>query len=334
MDTLNRILHDLGAPLLNLFNPGFGLSVFFLASSFFVVAAIYIASRRRARRNFKRFLRYALPMRLFLHRSSLLDYRYYVINGALRALTYGSLIVGSEVWSRLVITALTGIFGPGGDHAAASYAVTALTTVVFVLAFDLGYWFCHWLLHRYNFLWEFHKVHHSAEVLNPFTAFRSHPVEDLLSFNMISLATGSAYGAIVYAFGAGAQQFTLLQMNVVMLVYYLTIFHLRHSHVWLPVRGALAYVIQSPAHHQIHHSVEKEHAGKNLGFCLSLWDWIFGTLFIPEEERRFRFGIGQEGLEFNSVARLYALPFIRVGQSLGRKLRFAKREPAEAAEKL
>jgi sterol desaturase/sphingolipid hydroxylase (fatty acid hydroxylase superfamily) len=305
---------------LNLLDPGFGLSVIYLASSFVVVAAVYLASRRRVRKNLVRFLRYALPARLLLHRSALLDHHYYVINGILRALIYGSLIVGSEVWSRLVMAALTGIFGPRREAATANYAVAALTTIDFVVAFDRGYWFSHWLLHRFNFLWEFHKVHHSAEVLTPFTAFRSHPVDDLLQFNMMSLATGAAYGVIVYLFGAGAQQFTLLQMNVVMLVYYLTIFHLRHTHVRLPVRGGLACVIQSPAHHQIHHSVEKQHAGKNLGFCLSLWDSIFGTLFIPEEEQRFRFGIGKKGQEFNSVARLYARPFIQVARSIGGKL--------------
>ena len=111
----------------------------------------------------------------------------------------------------------------------------------FVVAFDLGYWISHWLLHKSSLLWEFHKIHHSAEVLNPFTAFRSHPVEDLLSFNLISLATGTSYGVLVYVFGAAAQEFTLLQMNIVMLVFFLTIFHLRHSHVWLPVRGLLAW---------------------------------------------------------------------------------------------
>ena len=43
-------------------------------------------------------------------------------------------------------------------------------------------------------------------------------------------------------------------------------------------------------------------------------------MFIPEEERRFRFGIGKEGQEFNSVARLYARPFIQVARSIGGKL--------------
>jgi len=35
------------------------------------------------------------------------------------------------------------------------------------------------------FLWEFHKVHHSANVLTPITAFRVHPVDTWLFANMI-----------------------------------------------------------------------------------------------------------------------------------------------------
>ena len=320
MDGLHFLLSGLTAPLSSLLNPSFGLSIFYLLSSFVVVAGVYAGTRRRVRGNLVRLFRYALPRKLLLHRSALLDYRYYFINGALRALVYGWLIVGGEVWSRLTLACLVGIFGEHPVDATASYAVAALTTLIFVVAFDLGYWVSHWLLHKSALLWEFHKVHHSAEVLNPFTAYRSHPVEDLLSFNFISIATGSSYGGLVYIFGTNAQPFTLLQMNVVMLMYFLTIFHLRHTHVWLPVRGALAYVIQSPAHHQIHHSVEAQHVGKNLGFCLSLWDWIFGTLFIPEHERRLRFGIGTEGGEFRSVAQLYLRPFVQVARALVRRL--------------
>jgi hypothetical protein len=46
--------------------------------------------------------------------------------------------------------------------------------------------------------------------------------------------------------------------------------------------------------------------------------------------RRFRFGIGEEGREFNSVARLYALPVI-VAQSIAHMLRLAHRQPVEGA---
>jgi sterol desaturase/sphingolipid hydroxylase (fatty acid hydroxylase superfamily) len=327
MDRLHEIVEAFAAPFRSLINPSFGLSVFYLLSSFVFVALVYVATRRRVRGNFVRFLRYALPKRVLLHRSALLDYRYYVVNGVVRALIYGSLIVSAQAWSALATAGLSGLFGPGNPGGAVTGGIVALTTVVFVVAFDLGYWISHWLLHKSALLWEFHKVHHSAEVLNPFTAFRSHPVEDLLSFNMISLVTGASYGVLVYVFGPGAQQLTLWQMNILMLVFFLTIFHLRHSHVWLPVRGVLAYVIQSPAHHQIHHSIEREHVGKNLGFCLSLWDWVFGTLFIPEHERRLRFGIGKESREYSSIGRLYLRPFVRVGQRLMRRAGLGAVEP-------
>ncbi len=32
-------------------------------------------------------------------------------------------------------------------------------------------------------------------------------------------------------------------------------------------------MIYSPAHHQIHHSTNPDHFGKNLGAFLTLWDW-------------------------------------------------------------
>jgi hypothetical protein len=61
-----------------------------------------------------------------------------------------------------------------------------------------------------------------------------------------------------------------------------------------------------------------------------LWDWIFGTLFIPEHERRMRLGIGKEGREFNSVARLYALPFVRVARNIGQRLNVLQSSPPPA----
>ena len=49
-------------------------------------------------------------------------------------------------------------------------------TVTLFLAYELGYWLNHYVPHRVPFLWEFHKVHHSATVLTPLTNFRVHPV--------------------------------------------------------------------------------------------------------------------------------------------------------------
>ena len=110
-------------------------------------------------------------------------------------------------------------------------------------------------------------------------------------------------------FGEKAQPLTLLETNIIFFVYFLTIFHLRHSHLWLPIRGWMGYIIQSPAHHQIHHSTAPRHIGKNLGFSLSLWDWAFGTLYMPDKREALEYGLGAESADFASVKDLLLQPF-------------------------
>jgi sterol desaturase/sphingolipid hydroxylase (fatty acid hydroxylase superfamily) len=48
--------------------------------------------------------------------------------------------------------------------------------------------------------------------------------------------------------------------------------------------------VHSPAHHQIHHSTDPRHFDRNLGYALSIWDWAFGTLWVPERRGRVRLG--------------------------------------------
>ena len=59
-------------------------------------------------------------------------------------------------------------------------------TIVVFLAFELGYWFHHYLSHRIPFMWEFHKVHHTAEVLTPVTIFRVHPLDTVVYYNILA----------------------------------------------------------------------------------------------------------------------------------------------------
>ena len=35
----------------------------------------------------------------------------------------------------------------------------------------------------------------------------------------------------------------------------------------------------------MHHSDNPKHFDKNFGSCLALWDWMFGTLYVPQKER-------------------------------------------------
>ena len=54
--------------------------------------------------------------------------------------------------------------------------------------------------------------------------------------------------------------------------------NLRHSHVGIQYWKWVEYIFISPAQHQLHHSIAKEHHDKNFGAALAIWDWLFGSL--------------------------------------------------------
>jgi sterol desaturase/sphingolipid hydroxylase (fatty acid hydroxylase superfamily) len=93
-------------------------------------------------------------------------------------------------------------------------------------------------------------------------------------------------------FGDTAYQYVLSGNNIILVVFVHLYIHLQHTHMWIAFRGALGRVFVSPAHHQIHHSTNPVHFNKNLGSCLAVWDWLFGTLHVPAKEReKLTFGV-------------------------------------------
>jgi sterol desaturase/sphingolipid hydroxylase (fatty acid hydroxylase superfamily) len=160
------------------------------------------------------------------------------------------------------------------------------------LAYELGYWFNHWLSHKVPFLWEFHKVHHSAEVLTPLTNFRVHPVYAVIFANILAFSAAVANGLGHYLFGDTTHQFALADTNIILVLFIHAYVHLQHSHMWIAFRGLAGRIFISPAHHQVHHSENPKHFNKNFGSCLALWDWMFGTLYVPAKKReKLTFGV-------------------------------------------
>jgi hypothetical protein len=53
----------------------------------------------------------------------------------------------------------------------------------------------------------------------------------------------------------------------------------------------LEHIVISPAQHQIHHSRAVEHHDKNYGEVLAIWDWMFGTLYVPNGRETIDFGL-------------------------------------------
>ena len=68
----------------------------------------------------------------------------------------------------------------------------------------------------------------------------------------------------------------------------------------------------SPAHHQVHHSTNPAHFNKNMGSCLALWDWMFGTLYVPNKEpKKLSFGVDPDDDSVHTITGAYVDPFVR-----------------------
>jgi sterol desaturase/sphingolipid hydroxylase (fatty acid hydroxylase superfamily) len=218
----------------------------------------------------------------------------YFLHGVLVLIAYGMFEATSEVWRASTVSALAALAGAEPRLHAPHAIVGSLTTMLQIIALDLGYWALHYCFHKVPVLWELHKVHHSAEVMTPLSEWRQHPFEFIAFANVLTMTTGSVYGAMSWLFGAAAQPFTLFQINALFVMHLLTFHHLRHSGVWIAATGGLGRVFHSPAHHQIHHSTDPRHFDRNLGYALSIWDWAFGTLCVPERPLKVHFGVAGE----------------------------------------
>jgi sterol desaturase/sphingolipid hydroxylase (fatty acid hydroxylase superfamily) len=285
----------------------------------------YYFWRRRSRGrpiSARGFIRSIFPRRIVWSASSRIDMTMWALNGLALAGGYGYLAVGNVFCRDATLAALDTGLGARQPAHWPGWTVLLLATLVELLAYELAYWFGHFLFHRIPALWEFHKVHHSAEELTALTELRQHPVEILVFMNLIAIATGSVFGVMTYVFGPGVQPFTLLNGNILLMLFLVSYGHLRHSHMWIAFTGVAGRILQSPAHHQIHHSDNPAHFEKNLGFALALWDWIFGTLYVPRPEREsVHFGVGATEGEYSSVAGNYFHPFLRFGEHAARWLR-------------
>ena len=243
-------------------------------------------------------LRAVFPRRLWASRSGRADIGFFLFNSFLAGLLFSWAILSAHVVSRTVNGGLTGGFGALSPTVLPEWLCALILTLAVFLAYELGYWLDHYLSHRIPFLWEFHKVHHTAESLSPLTNFRVHPVDSLVFVNILALVMGATGGTMNYLFGKSITSFSLFNVNALVLVFTYLLDHLHHTHFWIPFTGVCGRIFVSPAHHQIHHSTDPRHFNKNMGSCLAIYDWLFGTLQIPSKEReRLTFGVTPEACQ-------------------------------------
>lgn len=175
-------------------------------------------------------------------------------------------------------------------------SLVLLGTTILTLATDFGLFLAHWLQHRIPALWRFHAVHHSAESLTPFTAYRQHPIDYIGNSICIGLMTGLAFTLIHLLTGQPAKMLHIEGSTIPFLIFYWLGYHLRHSDVWIDYGARWSRIFISPAQHQIHHSLDVCHRDKNMGYMFAFWDQLFGTLYIPKTREKIDYGLQGSGL--------------------------------------
>lgn len=276
------------------------------------------------------FLRFCFPPEIYRHPSALLDFRNFAVNTIVYGAFIAPLLLTSSATALGTAFLLTGIVGdpaspllPGG-----TWADIAVTVAAVVFA-DIGFFVSHCLQHRIGFLWEFHKVHHAAEVLHPLALYRRHPVDATLDAVLMGGTAGVVLGLSAFIFDESVGGVTILGTNAVLFVFHCAGVHLRHSHVRLSFGSLLDRIFISPALHQIHHGCSPQHVDKNFGGIFSIWDWFAGTLYIPCKDEELILGLhDDEHHDYNSIMSLYMLPFVKNAARIRRFAflrRFAKR---------
>tara|TARA_B100001250_G_C19636446_1_gene716197 strand:- start:387 stop:917 length:531 start_codon:yes stop_codon:yes gene_type:complete len=167
-------------------------------------------------------------------------------------------------------------------------------------------------MHRVPFLWEFHKIHHSATSLNPITQYRIHPIELIINNIRGVVVFGLVTGFFDYLSAHSIDKLLFLGANLFHFVFLLFGANLRHSHVKLRYPRFLEFIFISPFQHQIHHSSSASHFNKNMGSKFAIWDWLFGTLVLSKDVRRLRFGIGSESSSHYNLYRSIVSPFLNI----------------------
>lgn len=147
----------------------------------------------------------------------------------------------------------------------------ALQVLIMFLLQDFCEFVAHYLLHRFDFLWIFHKIHHAQDTLGAASTRRFHFVEMFVFKPLIYIP----FAMIGYS----AVDYFLFQITVQNVWGFFT-----HSNIKVKW-GFLNYIINTPETHAWHHAKNiPRKLGVNYASILNIWDIIFGFYYVPKDK--------------------------------------------------
>lgn len=293
------------------------MGLLFLFTSYTMAYVLFRYRKHAGHTQARSFWQFIGASQVHFHRSALLDYRYFFVRAILKVvlvLPVVGLVDPIILRSADYIAFFTQLWGARVQVQQHLLLSLLYGLGVFLLKDFMSYWL-HRAFHT-RWLWAFHRVHHSASVLVPATASRVHFVEKIVEKLATLIGIGAYAGIFWYACGAEISRYSLFGVTYLVFIFNALAANLRHSHVWLSFGPTLEHVLNSPAQHQIHHSDALLHRNRNFGINLSLWDWLFGTLYVttPRPEV-LRFGTGEQDQQrYRTICSLIVTPFIDIAR--------------------
>ena len=141
---------------------------------------------------------------------------------------------------------------------------------------ELAYYAFHRMSHEVRWMWASHAVHHSAEELTLLAAIR-------LGWTNFASGAWLAYVPLVLAGFDPRLVLGLLAFNL----------HYQFFlHTELVGRlGPLEWVLNTPAHHRVHHASNPAYLDRNYGGVLIVFDRLFGTFATERRDEPIRYGL-------------------------------------------
>jgi sterol desaturase/sphingolipid hydroxylase (fatty acid hydroxylase superfamily) len=207
-----------------------------------------------------------------------------------------------------------------------SFPMWAILLIGFVVR-DFVQWWVHRLLHRIEWLWQYHKIHHSVEEMGFAAHLRYHWMEtivyrtleyiplallgiglyDFFIIHIFALAvghynhsnfvvSGKVTGGILGVLIGIVVVFGLADVNLLNDAAMSSKIMVMIGFVLFGIFGlgpVMKYLFNSPEMHIWHHAYDLPDGKKygiNFGLTLAIWDYIFGTAAIPHDGKDIKLG--------------------------------------------
>ena len=210
--------------------------------------------------------------------------RGYNMRGAFASLVLG---VGNVLFGGAQAVVLAALFLAAAKLAPVHWSMGDWKTWVGgFFAVEFAYYVFHRASHRVRWIWASHAVHHSPEEMTFLSAIR---------LGWTNLLSGG----------------WLFQLPLVLagfdprLVFGLLAFNL-HFQFFLHTEsvgrlGPLEWVLNTPAHHRVHHASNPEYLDCNYGSSLIVFDRLFGSFVALRDDIDIRYGLTTPVLSHNPV---------------------------------